>query len=180
MREMTEDIPSLSIFHCSRLYQHNVVGGPGDPKCPTCPNSQQGNDFPWLNVAAAEFTIWGGATTISVNGPKPMYTGSGDWAKQVKAGTKFGYALGWAGLGLTVIDMRVNGVNTSNSLDAFFGVVSLGGGPVGAGIGGVYFGANLITTGVTGKKIGQHVDDNFYIIPTGALPGVPFLFIPKK
>jgi RHS repeat-associated protein len=149
--------------------------------CPTCPtSSEKDSGIPWLNVAAAEVAIWAGAATISVNGAKPLYTGSGDWAKQVNAGTKFGNALGWAGLGLTVIDMRVNGVNTSNSLDAYFGVVSLGGGPIGAGIGGVYFGANLITIGITGKTIGQHIDENFYIIPTGGLPGTPFIFIPKN
>lgn len=62
--------------------------------------------------------------------------------------------------------MYVNGVNSSNTLDAFFGGVSFAG-PWGAAIGGVYFVGNLITVGVTGKTIGQHVDDNFYILPSG-------------
>lgn len=62
--------------------------------------------------------------------------------------------------------MRVNGVNTSNSLDAAFGVVSFIG-SVGAAVGGIYFGANLITTGITGKTIGQHIDENFIFVPTG-------------
>lgn len=153
-------------------------GRTGGPKCPTCPNPQS-NDFPWLNVAAANVTIWGGATTIAVNGPKPIYIGAGDWASQVKAGAKFGRRLGYVGVGLSVADMVINKPNASNTLDATFGVISFGGVP-GAIIGGVYFGSNLITTGVTGKTIGEHVDNNFYIIPTGALPGVPFMFIPKK
>jgi hypothetical protein len=74
--------------------------------------------------------------------------------------------------------MVTNGVNTSNTLDATFGVVSFLGLP-GAIIGGVYFGANMITTFTTGKTIGQHVDDNFYVIPSGVMPG-GLLIIPKK
>lgn len=74
--------------------------------------------------------------------------------------------------------MVINKPNASNTLDAAFGVISFAGVP-GAIIGGVYFGANLITEGVTGKTIGQHVDDNFYIIPTGMVGG-GFMFIPKN
>lgn len=44
--------------------------------------------------------IWGIGTEISVNGPKPVNLGKADWACQVKAGTKFGRALGVAGLGI--------------------------------------------------------------------------------
>lgn len=122
--------------------------------------------------------IFGIGTTIAIEGPKPTYVGPKTWANQIKAGTKFGNYLWYTGLLITAVDMKVNGINTSNTLDATFGVVSFAGVP-GAIIGGVYFGANLITTGITGKTIGQHVDDNFYVIST-ALPGTPFIFIPKQ
>jgi hypothetical protein len=151
--------------------------------CPTCPNPPAGsppssNDPNWLGTAAGVANIFGIGTTISVNGSRPMYTGPKEWAGQVKAGAKFGRRLGYLGVGLSVADMVINKPNTSNTLDATFGVVSFAGVP-GAIIGGVYFGANLITEGITGKTIGQHVDDNFYIIPSG-MPMSPFLFIPKN
>jgi hypothetical protein len=80
--------------------------------------------------------------------------------------------------GVLNYDMYQNGVNTSNSLDAFFGGVSFAG-PWGAAIGGTYFVGNLLTVGITGKTIGQHVDDNFYVVPVG-LPNTPFILIPKN
>jgi len=43
----------------------------------------------------------------------------------------------------------------------------------------VYFVGNLITVGTTGKTIGQHVDDNFYIMP-GFVGGPPIILIPKN
>lgn len=146
----------------------NVVaqqGGPGDPKCPTCPNPQQNNDFPWLKVAAANLGIWSGATDITLNGPKPKYTGTKEWTSQKASGAKFGKVLGYAGLALTAYDMYQNGVNTSNSIDAFFGGVAFAG--WGAAASGVYFVGNLLTVGITGKTIGQHIDDNFYVVPVG-------------
>lgn len=80
---------------------------------------------------------------------------------------------------MTAIDIGVKGPNASNSLDAFFGGVSFAG-PWGAAVGGVYFVGNLITVGVSGKTIGEHVENNFYIIPTGGLPGAPIILIPKN
>lgn len=132
----------------------------------------------WLNVAAANVTIWSAATSIAVNGPKPRYIGPRSWASQVKAGVRFSNQLGYLGLGLTGMDMVINGVNTSNTLDAAFGTISFARVP-GAVVGGVYFGSNLITQGITGQSIGQHVDNNFYIIPV-ATPNTPFILIPKN
>ena len=135
-------------------------------------------DYDWLGNAGNVANIFGIATTISINGPRPRYIGPTEWAGQIKAGTKFGNRLGYLGLGLTAADMVTNGVNTSNTLDLTFGVVSFGGLP-GAIIGGVYFLGNLVTQGITGKTIGQHVDDNFYIVPSG-IPQSPFMLIPKN
>jgi len=145
--------------------------GPGDPPA-------KSNDPNWLSAAAAVLNIWGIGTTIAIEGPRPRYTGPKEWGSQVKAGAKFGRRLGYLGVGLSVADMVINKPNASNTLDATFGVISFAGVP-GAIIGGVYFGANLLTEGITGKTIGQHVDDNFYIIPSG-MPMSPFLFIPKN
>ncbi|MCG8310834.1 MAG: hypothetical protein MI975_25825, partial [Cytophagales bacterium] len=139
-------------------------------------SNENSTDFNWLNLTAAEVTIWGGATTIAVRGPKPTYTGPGDWAKQVKAGTRFGRALGGIGLGLTLIDMGTNGINMSNSLDATFGVVGFFG-PIGAGIAGVYFIGNTLTYGITGQTIGEHID-NYYWVPNPG--GIGFIPVGKK
>jgi RHS repeat-associated protein len=133
---------------------------------------------PWMNVAGAILNIYGGGTTIAVEGSKPRYVGPKEWAKQKASGVKFGKFLGYAGIALSVYDMYDKGVNTNNSLDAFFGTVSFAG-PWGAAIGGVYFAGNLITLGVTGNTIGEHIDNNFHIISTG-LPGAPFILIPKN
>jgi hypothetical protein len=130
-----------------------------------------------LLAAGSILNIFGIGTTLAIEGPKPTYVGPKEWASRVTTGAKFGNRLGAAGLVLTGADMMVNGVNTSNSMDAYFGTVSFGG-PIGAAIGGTYFVGNLLTLGVTGQTIGQHVDNNFYTIPTG-LPGVPIMFIPK-
>jgi len=118
------------------------------------------------------------ATTIAINGPKPLYTGPNNWANQVEAGGKFANRLGWVGMGITLNSMRINGINTSNSLDLYFGGVSFGAVP-GAIIGGTYFMGNIATEATTGKTIGQHVDRHFYILPSSML-NLPFILIPKK
>jgi hypothetical protein len=123
-------------------------------------------------------TFFGSATTIAINGSRSVYDGPKEWLNKVKLGAKFSNALGSIGLMFTAYSIYKDGFTTSNNLDAFFGIVSFGG-PIGAGIAGIYFGANLITIGVTGESIGEHVDNNFYIVPAG-LPGLPFLAIPKR
>ena len=160
----------------TRVLMHldNQNGG-SDPDSPSV-YDQNLSEFNWLNLAAAEVTIWGGATSIAVSGPKPTYTGSGDWARQVKAGTKFGRGLGVLGLAITGTDMLVNGVNTSNSLDATMGVVAFFG-PIGAGVSGAYFVGNLITVGITGQSIGEHID-NYYWVPNPG--GIGFIPVGKK
>jgi hypothetical protein len=134
-----------------------------------------------------ESTVWGGrgseTPTNSSGGRrlgKKIRTSLGPktWASQVATGTKLANRIAYVGLGLTGIDILTNGFNSSNSLDGVFGAVSFGG-AVGAAIGGVYFGANLLTQGITGKSIGQHVDERFIIIPT-TLPGTPFLVVPRN
>ena len=152
------------------LVQNDAFGTGEEAVQISDPNGGESSDFNALNVVAANVTIWSAATSIAIHGPKPRYTGVGDWSKQVNSGAKFGRFLGGAGLILTAVDMRTNGVNTSNSLDAAFGVISFMGAP-GAAIGGTYFGANMITVGITGQTIGEHVDNHHWVIaPVGMTP----------
>lgn len=127
-------------------------------------------------VAGSFLNIFGIGATQAVEGGRPMYTGPKNWAGQQAIGKVFGRGLGVAGLALTAMDMYSNGVNTSNSLDAAFGVISFLGLP-GAVLGGVYFGANLLTVGISGKTIGEHIDQNFKIVPT--VGPLPFMFVNK-
>jgi len=71
---------------------------------------------------------------------------------------KIGNNLGYAGLVITGVDMYMNGINTSNSLDAVMGIVSFvpGWGWI---VGGVYFIGNATVEAATGKNIGQHIDE---------------------
>ena len=67
-----------------------------------------------------------------------------------------GQALGGLAVGLTLIDMRQNGVNWSNGTDLFFdGVAFIPG--VGWAISGTYFLANMIVKGETNQSIGQYI-----------------------
>jgi hypothetical protein len=144
-------------------------GGPGDPPANNGPN--------WFFALAAEIYIWGASFTIAEHNSKPLYQGPKSWAAEAKLAGKVGNKLGALGLVLTGVDMVTNGVNTSNSLDATFGFISFAG-PVGAGIGGVYFVSNLLTVGITRKTIGEHIDNNFYIMSGGPL--VPMILVPKN
>jgi hypothetical protein len=70
-----------------------------------------------------------------------------------------GKIVGVLGVVNSMVDISVNGVNTSNSLDLAFGVVGLI--PGGQGIALAYF---LINTGVqvaTGANLGQHIENIF-------------------
>ncbi|MDN4167083.1 RHS repeat-associated core domain-containing protein [Cytophagales bacterium LB-30] len=134
----------------------------------------------WLTVVAAQINIFGGAATIVQNNSKPIYQGPKSWAAEASLAGKFGRGLGYVGLGLTIIDMRMNGPTSSNMLDAYFGTAALFGGTPGAILGGTYFVGSLLTLGITGNTIGEHVDKNFYVIPLGVSSRMPLMFIPKK
>ena len=80
-------------------------------------------------------------------------------AQRLAVGTKVaGRVLGGAGIILAGADMGINGVNTSNSLDLVMSVLAVSPTGWGQAIAGSYFLANGITTFVTGKDIGQHID----------------------
>lgn len=44
------------------------------------------------------------ATDIGLNGPRPKYTGAGDWNRMKVSGSKFSTRLGVAGIAVTVVD----------------------------------------------------------------------------
>jgi len=80
-------------------------------------------------------------------------------AQRLAAGTKYaGRVLGGAGIALGIYDMSQNGVNVSNSLDTVMSVLAVSPTGWGQAIAGTYFLANGITTLVTGKDIGQHIE----------------------
>lgn len=80
-------------------------------------------------------------------------------AQRLAAGTKYaGRVLGGAGIALGIYDMSENGVNMSNSLDTVMSVLAVSPTGWGQAIAGTYFLANGITTLVTGKDIGQHIE----------------------
>ncbi|MGG7440432.1 hypothetical protein [Chryseobacterium arthrosphaerae] len=80
-------------------------------------------------------------------------------AQRLAAGTKYaGRVLGGAGIALGIYDMSKNGVNMSNSLDTVMSVLAVSPTGWGQAIAGSYFLANGITTLVTGKDIGQHIE----------------------
>jgi RHS repeat-associated protein len=146
--------------------------------CPKCPNTPAATgDLPWRDVATAELTIWGAAFTIAEHNSKPLYQGLKSWMAEAKLAGRTGIKLGLLGLGITAIDVLKNGPRTSSALDGIFGTVVTFGGAPGAIVGGIYFAINFGTTAMTGKSLGQHVDDHFIIVP-GPMPGVP-IFIKR-
>ncbi|WP_425551458.1 RHS repeat domain-containing protein [Chryseobacterium oranimense] len=80
-------------------------------------------------------------------------------AQRLAAGTKYaGRILGGAGILLAGGDILSNGANMSNSLDLVMSVLAVSPTGWGQAIAGTYFLANGITTLVTGKDIGQHIE----------------------
>jgi len=96
----------------------------------------------------------------------PLMEVSVNNAKMLAVGTKVaGRVLGGAGIILAGVDMGQNGVNMSNSLDLVMSVLAVSPTGWGQAIAGTYFLANGITTLVTGKDIGQHIEsavDKYY------------------
>jgi hypothetical protein len=68
-----------------------------------------------------------------------------------------GNTLGVIGIGITLYDMKVNGVNTSNSIDMVMGIISFvpGWGWI---AGGIYFIGNAALKATTKKDIGEFID----------------------
>lgn len=135
-------------------------------------------DLRWRDVATAELTIWGAAFTIAEHNSKPLYQGPKSWKAEAKLAGRTGIKLGLLGLGVTGIDLLMNGPTTSSTLDGIFGAVATFGGAPGAIVGGVYFAVNFGTTVMTGKSLGQHVDDNYIIVPGPIIGGAP-MFIKR-
>gem|GEM_PF-3298282 len=77
-----------------------------------------------------------------------------------KVGAKsFGTKLGIVGLAVSGYNIYDKGLNTSRTLDLVMGGVAFI--PVvGWGISGAYFVGNLITIGVTGQSIGDHIQNS--------------------
>jgi hypothetical protein len=79
---------------------------------------------------------------------------------KIAKGTAIG--LGAVGAVIGAIDIYNNGFTTSNTLDTTMSLLAATPTGVTQGIAGAYFTANFITKLLTGKDIGQHLDDNGY------------------
>ncbi len=71
-----------------------------------------------------------------------------------------GRVLGYAGVAISGVDMAVNGVNVSNSLDLIMGGVAFVPG-FGWALSGLYFVGNLGWQAYSGKTIGESIQSNF-------------------
>jgi RHS repeat-associated protein len=102
-------------------------------------------------------------TEIAVHGPKPKYTGPGDWAKQVKLGKNLTKKLGVVGIGITITDAAIQGHwQNHHTADVAIGVGTtflIASNPLTATLVGGYF---LIDIGVqiySGRSITEHLFD---------------------
>ncbi|MEM0940472.1 MAG: hypothetical protein AAGI25_11900 [Bacteroidota bacterium] len=102
-------------------------------------------------------------TEIAVHGPKPKYTGSGDWAKQVKLGNNFTKKLGVIGIGIILTDAAVQGHwQHHHTADVAIGVATtflLASNPITATIVGSYFLLDLGVQLYSGRSITEHLFD---------------------
>ncbi len=115
------------------------------------------NGLNWTDAAGGVISSFGLGTDISLyqitKGGMQVSLAS----KGAYVGAKaFGNTLGAAGLAITGYDIYDQGLNTSRTLDVVMGGVAFI--PVvGWGISATYFVGNLITIGVTGQSIGDHI-----------------------
>ena len=89
---------------------------------------------------------------------------SGDFSQPVKHSLRAlkntGKVLGYTGVALSGVDMAVNGVNVSNSLDLVMGGVAFIPG-FGWAVSGLYFVGNFGWQAYSGKTIGESIQSNF-------------------
>jgi hypothetical protein len=89
---------------------------------------------------------------------------TGDFSKPVKHSLRLfknaGRGLGYTSVALSGVDMAVNGINVSNSLDLIMGGVAFVPG-FGWAVSGIYFVGNLGWQAFSGKTIGESIQSNF-------------------
>ncbi|MDO8897140.1 MAG: hypothetical protein Q7V19_05775, partial [Bacteroidales bacterium] len=89
---------------------------------------------------------------------------SGDFSQPVKNSVRAlkntGRTLGYTSIALSGVDMTINGVNVSNSLDLIMGGVAFVPG-FGWAISGLYFAGNLGWQAYSGRTIGESFQSNF-------------------
>jgi hypothetical protein len=128
---------------------HTQGSGPGDPP--------SNNGLDWTVPATGVIDAFGLGTDISLY----QLTKGGRQVSLAQKGAyigakSFGTKLGVVGVGISLVDIGANGINTGRALDVVMGGVAFI--PVvGWGISGAYFVGNLITIGVTGQSIGDHI-----------------------
>ena len=112
------------------------------------------NGLNWTDAAGGVINSFGLGTDITLYQISKGLTKALDAAK---VGAKsFSTKLGVVGLAVSGYDIYDQGLNTSRTLDVVMGGVAFI--PVvGWGISGTYFVGNLITIGITGQSIGDHI-----------------------
>ncbi len=111
----------------------------------------------WTDAAAGVVNIFGGANDIGLyqmtKGYKVVSLAS---KAEYLAARSLSTKLGVVGLAITGYDIYDKGINTGRTLDLVMGGVAFI--PVfGWAVSGTYFVANLVTIGVTGQSIGDHI-----------------------
>ena len=122
---------------------------------PSVPRSL--NSLNWTDAAGGVLNSFGLGTDISLS----QITKGGVQVSLAQKGAyvgakSFSTKLGLVGLAVTGYDIYDSGLNTSRSLDVIMGGVAFIPG-VGWAISGTYFVSNLITIGITGQSIGDHI-----------------------
>lgn len=115
------------------------------------------NGLNWTDAWAGIINIVGGSNDVSLYQMTKGYKAVAIASKDVYLASKsLGTKLGVAGLAITGYDIYDKGLNTSRTIDVVMGGVAFI--PMfGWAVSGTYFVGNLITIGITGQSIGDHI-----------------------
>jgi RHS repeat-associated protein len=166
------DVPFPSLVPTSSQWSINQNGGSFNEQVEGISNF-------WLDVSVGVNAIFVASIEIATNpSQKPLYWGLNDFKAVATKGKALGTKLSVAGAVISVGEAVYNPTG-GNATDAVFGVIGVIPG-YGTAIGSIYFGIDLITTGLTGKGISDHIDSYIWMpSPVGA-GFIPIAKIPGK
>jgi RHS repeat-associated protein len=102
-----------------------------------------------------------GADGKFINGVQGYRIGYASAAAKAKVLTRAGNVVGLIGVGMSIADMSVNGVNAQNATDLTIGMLSFAPG-IGWIIGGSYFIADIISKSATGNSLVENITGEKY------------------
>ncbi|ELR68601.1 hypothetical protein C900_00217 [Fulvivirga imtechensis AK7] len=130
----------------------------------------------WIGTAVAVNSIF--ATGISLGSEvKPRYWGTTDFKLASKTGQSIARKLSFIGASVAVYQ-AIDNPTGGNIVDATFGVIGAIPHPITMGIGGIYFGADLLTLGISGQGISEHIDDYYWM--SNPVVGIGYVPVAKK